>query len=284
MDTLKVAAVGLFTSLVLLELLRSRASRRLVYSIGDTAANAAIAVGNALIKPFALAWNFAVLSLVEPHQLFHLNGSTSTFVLTFIVVELAYYWYHRLSHEIPLLWTMHHTHHSSRWFNFTTAIRLNWIAKFVGPLFFMPLVLLGFSPTWIAVSLGLGLVYQLFLHTELVPRLGWFEGKLLNTPSAHRVHHGRNPDYIDKNYGSALIIWDRVFGTYEAETEPLSYGVTTGPVGYNPLVIQFAPLARYLRGELKRERHASALVSPKARPPESSFWYKMSARESDHAL
>ncbi|MEM9531703.1 MAG: sterol desaturase family protein [Pseudomonadota bacterium] len=264
MDTLNGMLAAILLALVMVELRWSKTRSLSTYSARDAAANFLIALGNALLKPLALAWTLMVLTLVEPHQLFTLEASAATLGLTFLVVELAYYWYHRLSHEIPLLWTMHHTHHSSRWFNFTTAIRLNWVAKFVSPLFFMPLVLLGFSPVWIAASLGVGLLYQLFLHTQSIPTLGWFEGKLLNTPSAHRVHHSRNAAYIDKNYGGALIVWDRLFGTYQAESEPVRYGVTTGSVGHNPFVIQLAPLVKYLRGNLQREKHAAA-PAPDAR-------------------
>ena len=104
----------------------------------------------------------------------------------------------------------------------------------------------------------LGLFYQFFLHTEAVGPLGWFEGKFLNTPSAHRVHHGSNSLYIDRNYAGALILWDRLFGTYQAEVEPVRYGVTTGFVGHNPLVIQLAPLWKLLRGDWKREKEIAA--------------------------
>lgn len=144
---------------------------------------------------------------------------------------------------------MHYTHHSSPWLNFTTALRLNWISKFISPLFFAPLVLLGISPAFIIASLALGLVWQFFLHTEAIGRLGWLEGKLLNTPSAHRVHHGRNVQYIDRNFAGALIIWDRLFGTYEPEAERVRYGVSSGFAGHNPLVIQFLPLWKYIRGQ-----------------------------------
>ena len=104
----------------------------------------------------------------------------------------------------------------------------------------------------------MGLLYQLFLHTEAIGRLGRFEGKLLNTPSAHRVHHGRNRQYIDKNYAGVFIVWDRLFGTYEPEVERVQYGVTTGFVGHNPLVVQFQPLWKYIRGEWRREKHVAS--------------------------
>ena len=239
---------------VLAEVVWSWRGQRRVYDFKESMSNVSMMVVGQVIKPIAIAWNFAVLSLFEPLQIVRLPETGWAFLLTFMIADLAYYWYHRLSHEVPVLWTMHHTHHSSPWMNFTTAIRLNWIAKFVGPLFFAPLVVLGLSPKFLAASLAIGLLYQFFLHTKAIGRLGWFEGAILNTPSAHRAHHGANPEYIDKNYAGVFIIWDRLFGTYVSEQEPVRYGVTTGFVGHNPLTVQFQPLSKYLRGQWRVEK------------------------------
>ena len=100
---------------------------------------------------------------------------------------------------------------------------------------------------------------QFFLHTEVIGKLGWFEGKFLNTPSANRVHHGSNPEYIDKNYAGVLIIWDKLFGTYEPEIEKIRFGVTTGFISHNPFVIQFLPLLRYMQGNFKREKNLASI-------------------------
>lgn len=263
MDKLNLLLPGTLLLLCAVELGWSLMRRRAVYNAAETLANLAIAIGNSLIKPVALAWSYLLMSWLEPAQRFALPDTLTAFLLTFVVVDLAYYWYHRGSHQLRWLWTLHHTHHSSPWFNFTTAVRLNWLAKFVTPVFFAPLVLLGFSAEFIAASLALGLVYQLFLHTEIVPPLGRFEGVLLNTPSAHRVHHGSNARYIDRNFAGVFILWDRLFGTYEPERERVRYGVTTGFLGHNPFVIQFGALCDYLRGRFRREadcdqRHTTA--------------------------
>ena len=244
------------------EMLWSYFGKKKAYHVKETFANIGIAVGTQLLRPLSTVWKLWVFGFFG---LFFVAGSNNDlpwtfersgwmFLITFIVADFAYYWYHRLSHEVTFLWTMHHTHHSSPYMNLTTAVRLNWVANFVAPFFFLPLILMGFPGDFVAFSLALGLFYQLFLHTEAIPRLGWFEGKLLNTPSAHRVHHGTNTQYIDKNYGGALIIWDRLFQSYEPEVEKVEYGVTTGKVGYNPLVIQLKPLFSYLRRSFKRER------------------------------
>ena len=250
--------IVILLALIALEAIWSKLSGRNVYSLKETASNFGTLIGNNLIKPVSLAWKFLVFSLLEPFQIVSLPATGWAFLITFLVADFAYYWYHRFSHEIPILWTMHHTHHSSPWMNLTTAVRLNWIANFVAPFFFAPLILLGLSAEWVTASLALGLLYQFFLHTEAIPRLGWFEGKLLNTPSAHRVHHGSNEPYIDKNYAGALIVWDRMFGTYASETEKVNYGVTTGFVGHNPFVVQLKPLWKYVRGEWKREKESYA--------------------------
>ena len=239
---------------LVLELLWSWRRGQRIFHLGESLANLGILVGNNLLKPVTLAWQYLIFELVQPFRCWTLPDAIWAYGLTFLAAELAYYWYHRLSHEIPLLWTIHHTHHSSQWMNLTTAVRLNWLGSFISPLFFLPLILLGFDPLLLALSLGLGLFYQFFLHTELVGKLGPFEGLLLNTPSAHRVHHGSNEAYIDTNYGAVLIIWDRLFGTYSAETEAVRYGVTTGAVGNNPVKIVFGPLLQFVRGEWKREK------------------------------
>jgi len=249
---------------ILAELAWSRWRHRRVYNLRESLSNLAMMAVNRLLRPLVLAWSLLVLSLFEMLQPFRLPTTGWAFLLTFLLTDFAYYWYHRLSHELPLLWTMHYTHHSSPWLNLTTAMRLNWIAKFVSPLFFAPLVLLGMSPAFIVASLALGLAWQFFLHTEAIGRLGWLEGKLLNTPSAHRAHHGCNAQYIDKNFAGALIVWDRLFGTYEPEQEPVRYGVSSGYAGHNPLVIQFHPLWKYARGEWHAEKQLAA-TQPHAR-------------------
>jgi len=116
--------------------------------------------------------------------------------------------------------------------------------------FFIPAILIGLSPNMVAVSIALNLIYQFFLHTELIPQLGWIE-KIFNTPSNHRVHHGSNGIYLDRNFGGFLIIWDRMFGTYQPETERPVYGITTGFVGHNPFTAVFHGFTEYFGGKMK---------------------------------
>ena len=236
-----------FIGLIFIEFIWSMITKKGSYNLKDSFSNFVIIIIGKLLKPISLAWGLFLFNLVKPLQLFEIPTNAYTFILTFLIVELVYYWYHRWSHEIPFLWAIHHTHHSSMWFNLTAAGRLNWVGKFTSILFYIPLVILGFSPMIISLCLAISLLYQFILHTEAIGSLGFLEGFIFNTPSAHRVHHGSNEKYLDRNYGGMLIFWDRVFGTYTPETEKVRYGVTTGFMGHNPFVIVFKPLVDYFR-------------------------------------
>ena len=165
-------------------------------------------------------------------------------LLLFIGLEFFYYWYHRTSHTVRWFWASHSVHHSPNQLTLAAAYRLGWFGKFTGTsLFFTPLVLLGFTPTVVLTALFLNLLYQFWLHADWIPRLGWLE-YVLNTPSSHRVHHARNPEYLDANYGGVLIVFDRLFGTYipERKEVPCDYGtVTPLESSRNPLVVNFSP-------------------------------------------
>jgi sterol desaturase/sphingolipid hydroxylase (fatty acid hydroxylase superfamily) len=170
-----------------------------------------------------------------------------TFLLCFVLVDFFYYFFHWTSHKIRFMWAFHHTHHSSTLYNLSGAYRLNWFGGVINLLFFIPLILIGFSPTFVVLSIALNLFYQFFLHTEAIGKLGLLE-KIINTPSAHRVHHASDAEYLDKNFGGVLIIWDRLFGTYKEETTKPHYGVTTGFVGYNPFKIIFRGFEEFIKG------------------------------------
>lgn len=240
-------------SFIGLEFIWSLRKQKAVYNKKEVWANFGIMLGNQLLKPIRLGWFFFVFALVEPYALFELPNHWLTTVAVIILVDFIYYWHHRLSHEVKLLWTLHNVHHSSPWMNFTTALRLNWLNFIFAPLFFIPVLLLGFSMEQTAIFFILNLFYQFFLHTEAIGKIPFLEG-WMNTPSAHRVHHGSNTIYIDKNYGGLFMVWDRIFGTYQAETEKVNYGVTTGFEGHNPAKLVLKPLYNFFKGTFKRER------------------------------
>lgn len=255
MDPFKIFALGFILVAVLIEILWSTALKKNSFNLHESMGNLGVFIVNQLLKPISLTWKYLIFNWIASFKLFEISVNPVTIVATFVATEFAYYWYHRLSHEVPLLWTLHHTHHSAIKYNLTTALRLNWVGLFVSPVFYIPLVVLGFSPEIIVSCLAFGLFYQYFLHTEAIKRLGWFEGLIFNTPSAHRVHHGSNEKYIDKNYGAMLIVFDKWFGTYEPETEKVEYGVTSGFFSNNPLIINFAPLIQFFKGNWKREKN-----------------------------
>lgn len=245
---------ALFGVMIAVELYWSWKKQKKVYNAKETASNVFIMAGIMMLRPISLAWKFAVLGFVSQFKVTTIPTNVWTVLLAVVVIDFLYYWQHRLYHEIRLLWTIHNVHHSSPWMNFTTSFRLNWLGPLVSPFFFVPAVLVGFNINAILLFFTLNLFYQFFLHTESVGKLPWVEG-WLNTPSAHRVHHGSNPKYIDKNYGGILMVWDRLFGTYQEEVEEVRYGVTTGFMGHNPIKVIFGPLYHYLRGEFVREKH-----------------------------
>ena len=157
----------------------------------------------------------------------------------FLGQELCYYWFHRCSHRIRFLWAHHAVHHSTNRFNLSAAYRFGWVGRLIGTTtFFVPLIWLGFPPRAVFVTLNLNLLYQFWIHNDWTPKLGPLEW-LLNTPSHHRVHHAANPEYLDKNYGGVLIVFDWLFGTFAAECAevPCRYGLVTPLQSNNPLWI-----------------------------------------------
>ncbi|MEV0108272.1 sterol desaturase family protein [Nocardia sp. NPDC050799] len=180
----------------------------------------------------------------------HLDtGTWWVWPAAFVVVDFCYYWAHRADHRVRLMWTSHAVHHSSQYFNLTTAVRLPWLnpTMVLRGAFFAPAVLLGF-PVWMVLLMqSLNLVFQFPIHTERVGRLWGPLEYLFNTPSHHRVHHGSNNPYLDKNYAGVLIVWDRLFGSYAAEIEPVRYGLVHDIETRNLLKVNYGELAALVR-------------------------------------
>jgi sterol desaturase/sphingolipid hydroxylase (fatty acid hydroxylase superfamily) len=168
-------------------------------------------------------------------------GTAQSIVALFLGQELCYYWFHRCSHELRLLWANHAVHHTPNELNLSAAVRVGWTGRLIGTsAFFLPMIWLGFAPRPVFITLDLAVLYQFILHATWIPKLGPLEW-VLNTPSHHRVHHAANPEYRDKNFGGALIIFDRLFGTFAAEREdvPCRYGLVVPLRSYNPVWIAF---------------------------------------------
>ena len=259
-----VVATPVFIAVTLWEYLRIRHDPTRM-DIPEALRNFALGAGYQLTELlFAGLIAFPVYAFLYHHRLLDLELNWATGLLTFVGVDFCFYWMHRSSHRIRWFWAAHVVHHSSERMNFSTAMRQNATNIFNGMwLFYVPLALIGFNPVWIGVAYALSLVYQFFIHTTLVGKLpGWVE-TVLNTPSHHRVHHGRNPGYIDRNYGGTLIVWDRLFGTFVAEDEqaPPEYGITRPVHSRNLLVLwthEYVDLFRAMArpgGLLSRLKH-----------------------------
>jgi sterol desaturase/sphingolipid hydroxylase (fatty acid hydroxylase superfamily) len=189
-------------------------------------------------------------------------------LVLFVGQDFCYYWFHRASHRVRWFWGSHSVHHTPNELNLAAAFRSGMFAKLIGaPIFFVPLVWIGFPEHVVLASLALNLLYQFWIHVTWIPKLGWLE-YLLNTPSAHRVHHAANLQYLDGNYGGVLIIFDRWFGTYIEERNdlPCRYGLVTPVTSYNPLRIEFAQWISLLR-DLAEARSVRAVLGYLFMPP-----------------
>lgn len=239
MSTIVYYAIPFFILTLLIEVQALRRRRDVAgYTLPDTGASLAMGVGNVLIAALAKTAVVPFYFWLHRFALFDIGPSVLAFVVLFVAEDFCYYWFHRVHHESRLFWAAHVNHHSSRRYNLSTALRQSWTTPFTGPLFWAPLALLGFAPGMIAIAQAVSLLYQYWLHTELIGRLGPFES-IFNTPSHHRVHHGRNPQYLDRNYAGILIVWDRLFGSFEPEEEAVDYGLTQNLESFNPIVIAF---------------------------------------------
>ncbi len=248
-----VVATPVFIAVTLWEYLRIRHDPTRM-DVPEALRNFALGAGYQLTELlFAGLIAFPVYAFLYHHRLLDLKLNWATGLLTFVGVDFCCYWMHCSSNRIRWFWAAHVVHHSSERMNFSTAMRQNATNIFNGGwLFYVPLAFLGYNPVWIGVCYALSLVYQYFIHTTLVGKLHPAIEYIFNTPSHHRVHHGRNPEYIDRNYAGVFIIWDRLFGTFveEKEEQPVEYGITR-PVYSNSLVVnwchEYADMFRAMR-------------------------------------
>lgn len=234
--------VPFFASFMICEMIIGKKKNISLYFTKDTLANFSILIIrgslNAIVLGTLILW---LLSIFEPYSL-HLVDHLNKYLYWFILIigqDFLYYWFHRYSHECRWGWASHVVHHSSNYVNYVTAVRESVTYVFSGIwIFWIPLVIIGYSATNISIAILISLVYQFFLHTRLIKKLGFYE-YIFNTPSHHRVHHARNSEYINKNYGGTFIIWDRMFGTFAEEKVEPEFGLVHQIYNYNPLYILF---------------------------------------------
>lgn len=208
------------------------------YSLRDTLTSFAISIMALIVTFLCRGASFAFLYLMYDSALMDLSMRWYNWLIAFVLIDFLGYWLHWLGHHSTFFWLVHAPHHSSEKYNLSTAIRLPVLSGCFRFVLWAPLCLTGFHPAMVVALEASMYFYQFFLHTENIGRLGWLEN-VLNTPSHHRVHHATNEQYLDKNFGAVLIIWDRLFGTFQAEQAKPRYGIVGRTASLNPFKIVF---------------------------------------------
>jgi sterol desaturase/sphingolipid hydroxylase (fatty acid hydroxylase superfamily) len=233
-------ATPLFIVLVIAEMIFARLTGRARYEWHDTATSLLMGFGSVIFGIAGAVVFVAAAGALMPYRLAEISWSIPAVIVAFVLHDFAYYWWHRASHRVRWLWASHVQHHTSQHYNLSTALRQPW-TEVLGPgfIFYLPTVLIGFPLPMLAFVGGLNLVYQFWIHTEVIGRMpAWFE-MVFNTPSHHRVHHATNARYLDSNYAGVFIVWDRMFGTFVAEdaSDPPRYGIVRNLGTFNPLKV-----------------------------------------------
>ena len=212
------------------------------FHLKDTFASLAMGIGNVISNLLSkLLVVFVIVFLYENFRLSTIPFAWWSWLLILFADDFCYYWAHRMGHESRFFWASHIVHHSSQKYNLSTALRQTWTGGFFSFIFYLILPIIGFHPLMIFTQMSIGLLYQYWIHTELIYKMPrWFE-TIFNTPSHHRVHHGSNPLYLDRNHAGIFIVWDKLFGTFQPELkdEKVIYGLTSNIKTYNPLKIAF---------------------------------------------
>ena len=239
-DLIHIAIPG-FIILILLEIVLTMRLHKKSYELKDSLASISMGLGNVAVGLITKGMILGVFTLTYAISVFEVPISWWSWIVLFFLEDLSYYWMHRVSHRSKFFWASHVVHHSSQRYNLSTALRQTWTGPFFTFVFWLWLPLIGFHPLMVMTQMSISLLYQFWIHTETVSRMPrWFEG-VFNTPSHHRVHHAVNPRYLDRNHAGILIIWDRMFGTFEEESadNPPIYGLTTNIDTYNLFYIAF---------------------------------------------
>lgn len=252
-DLVLVAFLGLGLLVAIVEFAWELFTGRLTWTrIKEMLASASVQVPSTLLEKATgavmLYAFFAVYSVLP----WRVEPGWGALLLTLLLVDFIHYWSHRWEHEVRALWTWHSVHHSSPIYNWSVSFRVVFFRAIPDVIYYLPVVLLGIHPLLVVAAISLVGIYQIWLHSAVIGKLGAF-GLVFNTPSHHRVHHGSDAKYLDRNYGAILIIWDRLFGTFQAEEETPTYGLTTPIESVNPLVVHFHEV-RALYRDLRRAR------------------------------
>ncbi len=261
-----ILAIPVYFALMGAELIYEALSGKRTYRLSDAVTNINLGALDQLTSTFTYVIKVGIYTLVyEQLRLMTIPATWISFAVLFVLWDLCYYWSHRMAHEVSLFWGGHVVHHQSEDFNLSTALRQSSTSFIWSIPFYLPLALFGFSPVQYLFVGGINLLYQFWIHTEHIGRLGALEW-VMNTPSHHRVHHGRDPKYIDRNYAGVFIVWDRLFGTFKEEEERPHYGITRPLASWNPV---YANVAHYmdLFRDVRKARAAGDAVRMLFGPP-----------------
>jgi sterol desaturase/sphingolipid hydroxylase (fatty acid hydroxylase superfamily) len=232
-------AIPFFILLIVVEIIVTSKLKTESYEFKDAIASITMGLGNVFIGLLFKALILLIITVIyQNFRLLTIPFTWWAWLLVFFADDFSYYWMHRISHENRFFWASHVVHHSSKKYNLSTALRQTWTGLF-SVVFWLWMALIGFHPLMILTQMSISLLYQFWIHTETIPKMPkWFEA-IFNTPSHHRVHHATNPQYLDRNHAGILIIWDKLFGTYEPEVEKPMYGLVVNIDTYNPIKIAF---------------------------------------------
>ena len=234
---------------ILIEVLFSSISNKKLYRKNDTLCTIGLLTGNILMVFLVKGITLAIHIYLYQYRILDLSSLIPIWmmwILAFVLIDLVFYFYHRVSHRSRFLWAVHMSHHSSEEMNFAVSFRQAWLGPISKIPFFIFLPIVGIDPTIIAIAGVISTLWGIVGHTQIIKNLGPFE-YIFNTPSHHRVHHGSNKQYIDKNYGNLLIVWDRMFGTFELEKESVKYGLVKNVKTFNPVKITFMEWSNILK-------------------------------------
>ena len=274
MTEIDVYAYGVPFVLLLItaEVIYSSVKGRNFYKLRDTFAGLGLLSGNFLIGLLTKSSIFLIYVYLYQFRLITVNDLLpiwAVWLATFVMIDFVYYWYHRFSHRVRFMWAVHMNHHSSEEMNFTVSLRQAWFGPITKVPFFIFMPLVGFDPIITAVAGVASTLWGVIGHTQWIRRLGIFE-YIFVTPSSHRVHHGSNECYIDRNYGNLLIIWDRLFGTFAEEIEPVKFGIRDNVKTYNPIKITFMfwgqMISDFKKSTTTKEKILSFFGSPEWKP------------------
>ena len=263
-------AIPFFIVAMLLELYVTTKQNIKTYEAKDAFSSIAMGLGNVFLgflsKGLVL---LAFFWVYENFRFFTIPITWWSFILIFFADDFSYYWFHRISHENRFFWASHVVHHSSQHYNLSTALRQTWSGGFFSFIFWLWMPLVGFHPAMILLQMSISLLYQFWIHTETIDKMpNWFE-TIFNTPSHHRVHHGRNPIYLDRNHAGILIIWDRFFGTFQPELkdEKVTYGLVKNINTYNPIKIAFIEWVNLFKDALSGRKSLKNRLLYLIKPP-----------------